>query len=200
MEPSSTPQQPTSVPQPPSVGAETRWRNFLIASIGIVLSVLLVLGLHRQDTRPSLSALAAAATPLEQAVTNGKPSLVEFYANWCTSCQAMVGDMAALEQEYGDRVNFVMLNVDNGKWLPEVMRYQVDGIPHFEFLNTQGKAIAAAVGEQPRLILSQSLDALVTGKPFPGQQQSGQVSALPAPRQGQQADPRGHGGMPSGST
>jgi thiol-disulfide isomerase/thioredoxin len=184
-----------SVSQSPKAPLETQLRNFIVVVVAIVLSVLIALGLHSRDAQPSLSSLAAAATPLEQAVANGKPSLVEFYANWCTSCQAMVNDMATLEKEYSDRVNFVMLNVDNSKWLPELMRYQVDGIPHFEFLNPKGEAIATAIGEQPRPILSQSLEALVTDKPFPGQQ-SGDISTLKSGSSAVSTDPRGHGGLP----
>ncbi|MEO1467086.1 MAG: thiol:disulfide interchange protein, partial [Cyanobacteria bacterium J06633_1] len=58
------------------------------------------------------------------------------------------GDLAQLKESYGDRVNFVMLNVDNTKWLPEMLRYRVDGIPHFLFMDVQGEAIAEAIGEQ----------------------------------------------------
>jgi thiol-disulfide isomerase/thioredoxin len=184
--------KPDSSLQAPKAPMETQLRNFLVVVVAIVLSVLIALGLHSRNSQPTLSSLAAAAMPLEQAITNGKPSLVEFYANWCTSCQAMVDDVAALEKEYGDRVNFVMLNVDNSKWLPELMRYRVDGIPHFEFLNNQGKAIATAIGEQPRPILSQALESLVTGKPFPGQQ-SGQTSELKSGSSAVSADPRSHG-------
>lgn len=178
--------------QAPKAPLEKQLRNFLVVVVAIVLTVLIALGLHSRNSQPTLSSLAAAATPLEQAVVNGKPSLVEFYANWCTSCQAMVGDIAALEKEYGDRINFVMLNVDNSKWLPELMRYRVDGIPHFEFLNAKGQATATAIGEQPRSILSQALEALVTGKPFPGQQ-SGQTSELKSGSSEASVDPRSHG-------
>jgi thiol-disulfide isomerase/thioredoxin len=177
-----------------------QFRNFLIVLVAIALSVLLALGLQNQSARPSLTALAASATALDTAIANGKPSLVEFYANWCTSCQAMVNDMAVLKEEYKDRVNFVMLNVDNSKWLPELMRYRVDGIPHFVFLDRTGGAIAGVVGEQPRTILDNNLAALVAEAELPYQQRNGQTSAF-SPNIGGSIgdDPRAHGSSTAGA-
>lgn len=117
----------------------TRLRNFVIAMVAIALSVALFLGLGTQTPEASLAKLDQGSTPLELALTNGKPTLMEFYANWCTVCQKMAPDMQQLETQYADKVNFVMLNVDNTKWLPELLKYQVDGIPHFLFWAKMGK-------------------------------------------------------------
>ncbi|HAZ49350.1 MAG TPA: thiol:disulfide interchange protein, partial [Cyanobacteria bacterium UBA11371] len=102
----------------------TRVRNLLIVIVAIALTVSLFLGMRTQTDTATLTELAENSTPLEVAMSNGKPTLMEFYANWCTSCQAMAKDMGELEQEYADKGNFVMLNVDNDKWLPEITRYR----------------------------------------------------------------------------
>ena len=110
-----------STPKPETTTGK-RVRNFLIAIVAIALSVALVLGLRTETNSTSLADLDQASTPLEVAISNGKPSIVEFYANWCTVCQKMAPDIAELEQEYAEKVNFVMLNVDNTKWLPEMLK------------------------------------------------------------------------------
>ncbi|MEA5618319.1 thioredoxin family protein [Cronbergia sp. UHCC 0137] len=172
-----------------------RVRNFVIAIVAIALGVTLFLGLRAESNSVSLAQLDQASTPLEVAVTNGKPSLVEFYADWCTVCQKMAPDIAQLKQQYADKLNFVMLNVDNNKWLPELLKYRIDGIPHFVFLNQQGETIAQAIGDLPRSVMDGNLAALVTGSTLPYAQAIGQVSTFSAPVaiEGSQDDPRSHG-------
>ena len=172
-----------------------RVRNFLIAIVAIALTVALFLGLRTETNSVSLSKLDNASIPLEVAMSNGKPSLVEFYADWCTVCQKMAPDLALLEQQYADKLNFVMLNVDNTKWLPEMLKYRVDGIPHFVFLSQNGETIAQAIGDQPRTIMASNLEALVTGSSLPYAQASGQVSKFSAPvaPTASKEDPRSHG-------
>jgi thiol-disulfide isomerase/thioredoxin len=178
----------------------TKIRNLIVVSVAVLLSVLVVIGLQTQTPAASLETLAAEATPLEEALKNGKPSFMEFYANWCASCQAMAGEMAELRETYRDDVNFVMLNVDNNKWLPEMLHYRVDGIPHFVYLDPTGETVTAAIGEQPKAIIASNLDALVAGEALPYQQGIGQTSPLEAPPSREAAindrrsdNPRSHG-------
>lgn len=172
-----------------------RVRNLIIAIVAIALTVALFLGLQNQNQAVSLTKLDEQSTPLDVALSNGKPTLMEFYANWCTSCQAMAPDIAKLEQQYADTVNFVMLNVDNTKWLPEILKYRVDGIPHFVFMNNEGVAIAGAIGKQPLTVMTTNLEALIAGLPLPYAQSNGQVSKFDAPvaPAGNSDDPRLHG-------
>ncbi|QLE54575.1 thioredoxin family protein [Nostoc sp. TCL26-01] len=185
----------TNSPIKPETSFGTRLRNLLIVLVAIALSVALFLGLRSETASVSLDELNQTSTPLDVAVSNGKPSIVEFYANWCTVCQKMAPDIAELEKEYSQNVNFVMLNVDNTKWLPEMLKYRVDGIPHFVFLNQKGEALAQAIGDQPHTVMASNLQALMTGSALPYAQASGQVSKFSAPVTSTsiQDDPRSHG-------
>ncbi len=171
-----------------------RVRNLVVVAIASLLSIAIIIGLQTRSPAASLSEMAEAAIPLDTALANGKPTLIEFYANWCTSCQAMAPDIAQLKTDYASKVNFVMLNVDNTKWLPEMLNYRVDGIPHFEFLSADSLEKGTTIGEIPRVILAENLDALVKKQPLPHAQASGPISEVePAASSDASADPRSHG-------
>lgn len=178
-----------------STNSLNRVRNIIIAIVAIALSLTLVLGSQTSVNSESLEAQAQQSIPLETAISNSSPTLIEFYANWCTSCQAMAGDLAQLKREYQEQINFVMLNVDNSKWLPEVLNYGVDGIPHFVFLNNQGEAIAEAIGEQPLSIFRSNLQALLDNNSLPYASSTGNTSNLSRKEilEGNTDNPRNHG-------
>jgi thiol-disulfide isomerase/thioredoxin len=179
----------------PDTSLAQRLRNFAIVGVAVVLAIAILLGLQTRTPSASLSDMAKAAVPLEQALTNGKPTFMEFYANWCTSCQAMAPSLQQLKGRYQDQVNFVMLNVDNSKWLPEMLHYRVDGIPHFAFLTPTGNDLGSAIGEVPNTILAENLDALIAGQPLPHAKATGQTSAVEAaltPSNSATDDPRSH--------
>lgn len=173
--------------------SEGKWKRFVISFVAIALGLALTIGFKTQPPAMTLESQAAEAMSLDVAIANDKPTLIEFYADWCTSCQAMADDLRQVKSAYGDRLNFVMLNVDNGKWLPEVLKYKVDGIPHFVFLGEDGAAIAETIGEQPRSILEADLDALIAHTELPYTYTQGQVSKLNDSPEKAQADPRSHG-------
>ena len=59
-----------------------------------------------------------------------------------------------VEQQQADKLNFVMLNVDNNAWTGEKREYRVSGIPHFVFLDDRGQARGAAIGKLPKQVQS----------------------------------------------
>lgn len=172
-------------------------RNLLVAIAAILLTTALFLGFQTQRSSTSLDAVAAAAIPIDQALANEKPTTIEFYADWCSSCQSMAADNLSLEQEYSDRMNFVMLNVDNTKWLPEITKYRVDGIPRFIFLDSQNQLIGDTTGAIPREIMAANIEAAIANQPLPHNSiSSDRTSPMKEPKAADTSQPMDHGKKP----
>ncbi|KAA8547282.1 hypothetical protein F0562_003854 [Nyssa sinensis] len=158
-----------------------------LAAVGLFFSTRLDLGVSLKD-------LSAAALPYEEALSNGKPTIVEFYADWCEVCRELAPEVYKVEQQYKDRVNFVMLNVDNTRWEQELDEFGVEGIPHFAFLDKNGNEEGNVVGRLPRQYLLENVDALARGEAsIPHARVVGQYSSAEARKVHQVVDPRSHG-------
>ena len=80
----------------------------------------------------------------EQEVLNSaNPVFVDFWAEWCGPCRAVSPIVEELSQEYGDKVNFVKLNVDENNELAQ--KYNVFSIPTLAIFK-DGKVISQKVG------------------------------------------------------
>ncbi|GLT36096.1 hypothetical protein SLA2020_104990 [Shorea laevis] len=158
-----------------------------LAAVGLFLSARLDFGISLQD-------LSAAAMPYEEALSNGKPTVVEFYADWCEVCRELAPDIYKVEQQHKDRVNFVMLNVDNTKWEQELDEFGVEGIPHFAFLDKDGNEEGNVVGRFPKQYFLDNVDALARGEAsVPHARVVGQYSSAESRNVHQVVDPRSHG-------
>jgi thiol:disulfide interchange protein len=161
-------------------------RNLLVAIAAIILTTALFFGFQAQQSSTSLDAVAAAALPIDQALENGKPTMIEFYADWCSSCQSMAADNLSLEKEYNDHMNFVMLNVDNTKC-------RVDGIPRFIFLDRANQSIGDTTGAVPRAIMAENIEAAIAQKPLPHNSiSSDRTSPVSEPKAADISQPRDH--------
>ncbi|GAV65561.1 Thioredoxin domain-containing protein [Cephalotus follicularis] len=166
--------------------------NKPIAVVATLAAVALFLS-TRLDFGISLKDLSATALPYEKALSNGKPTVVEFYADWCEVCRELAPDVYKVEQLYKDRVNFVMLNVDNTKWEQELDEFGVEGIPHFAFLDKDGNEEGNVVGRLPRQYFLDNVDALSRGEgSIPHARVVGQYSSAEFRKVHQVVDPRSH--------
>lgn len=109
----------------------------------------------------TLKEMASKAVPYEVAIANHKPTLIEFYADWCTTCQGMSPTVEALHQQYSEQVNFVMLNIDQPEWANQVADYGASGVPQFTLLDSTQTEIKTWVGKVPKPIFREKLDQVL---------------------------------------
>jgi thiol:disulfide interchange protein len=159
----------------PAPSSRERWILLLLATLLAVLLLWLRGGLHPQAP---LEKLARQSLDLPVALANGRPTIVEFYADWCQACQAMAPAMETLAERRQGQLNVVLLNVDNPRWQAEIERFQVNGIPQLDLFSASGQQVGRAIGARSAPELTALSDALLAGAPLPRLAGVGELSPL----------------------
>jgi thioredoxin 1 len=90
----------------------------------------------------------------DEVLSNAKPVLVDFWAEWCGPCRMVSPIVDELGADYADKLDVVKVNVDEEPELAQ--QYGITGIP--ALLVFKGGEIAKTmVGAKPKAILVQDL-------------------------------------------
>jgi thioredoxin 1 len=84
-----------------------------------------------------------------------EPVLVDFWAPWCGPCRMVAPVVDELAGEYGEKVKFVKLNVDDNT--ATAARYGIRSIPTLMVFK-RGEPVEQLIGFKPKSVLKQSLD------------------------------------------
>ena len=137
----------------------------------VLLSIILVISLfflrNGFKANAMLDELATTSLLPEKALSNGKPTVFEFYADWCEACKEMAPDMIELKKQTSNKVDVVLLNVDNPRWVDLINKYDVNGIPKLTFFDDKGIFKGFSLGVRKYSELNEIFLALINNAELP---------------------------------
>ena len=137
----------------------------------VLLSIILVISLfflrNGFKANAMLDELAKTSLLPEKALSNGKPTVFEFYADWCEACKEMAPDMIELKKQTSNKLDFVLLNVDNPRWVDLINKYDVNGIPKLTFFDDKGVLKGFSLGVRKYSELNEIFLALINNSELP---------------------------------
>ena len=134
----------------------------LVSSLFLAVALFFARGGLNLDS--PLDSLARSSLPPQQALLNGKPTVFEFYADWCEVCKEMAPYILSIENKMHGKIDVVLLNVDNPIWLDLIEENKVKGIPQFNFFNEFGEPVGNAIGLRSDDEISKLFNSLLEEK------------------------------------
>ena len=167
-------------------------QKMLLLISALVLAVTLFLVRNGGSVESPLDQLARRSLAPEVALSNGRPTILEFYADWCEVCREMAPAMLEVEQQHSDDLDVVLVNIDNPRWLDLTDRYEVTGIPQLNLFSADGTMRGRSLGGRSETELDSIAKALMKGSPLPAVVGVGETTPLPESASVDSTGPRSH--------
>ncbi|MBC8017353.1 MAG: thioredoxin family protein [Verrucomicrobia bacterium] len=97
-----------------------------------------------QSTAAQAELPSATAVTINQALSSGKPTVIDLGARTCIPCKKMAPTLESMSNEYRGRANVLFIDVWENKAAAEKFRVQM--IPTQIFFNGQGKEVKRHIG------------------------------------------------------
>lgn len=92
----------------------------------------------------AVETLTGQAADLQDVIGGGTPTVIEFWATWCSNCRELEPAMEAAQRRFGNRVRFVGVAVSVNQSDERVRRYVAEHLRGFtHFYDRRGNAIEA---------------------------------------------------------
>lgn len=134
---------------------------------------------------PDFTMYTEDGTEVKLSDFEGKPTILNFWATWCTPCKNEMPAIEAAYQQYGDKINFVIVNLTDGEndtvvsaaayiqaqgytfpvyfdtKLAGANAYGVSSIPLTLFIDANGDLVTYYTGSMSEKILQSGINMLL---------------------------------------
>lgn len=83
----------------------------------------------------------------KEVIESDVPVVVDFWAPWCNPCRMVAPVLADLDAQYGGKIKFVKVNVDENTLYAQ--KFRISSIPNILVING-GKVVDNIVGFRPK--------------------------------------------------
>jgi hypothetical protein len=142
------------------MGVLLAWALVLTAAL-LAQNQELKLNPHLDYNSDSVDGPLITGNDTETGVAAGKPNYVMIYGEGCFNSKRQARRTVALSALYGDRVNFVIIDLDKPQspaQIKLVQSYYEGSIPDLVVLDSNAKAVYNQAGEQTEEVLSHILN------------------------------------------
>ena len=91
-------------------------------------------------------------------INSDKPTLVDFYANWCQPCKMMTPIIEETKNTLGDKATVLKIDIDKNREV--ALKYGIRGVPTM-ILFQKGKTIWRQSGVVPSKMLVGEVEKIV---------------------------------------
>jgi hypothetical protein len=133
----------------------------LVFGAALVAEGQLKLNPHLDYSSDSVDGPLITGNDTQTGVVAGKPNYVMIYGEGCYNSKRQARRTVALSERYGDKVNFVIIDLDKPQspaQLKLVQTYYGGSIPDLVVLDGKGKPVYNQAGEQSEEVLGRILD------------------------------------------
>lgn len=112
-------------------------------------------------TGPETQKLATILSTQSGGGNSPRPTVIDFYANWCNPCQQLHTILEKAKVEYGDKLAVIRVDVDDEKNQNLIDQYDVSPIPTLVYLDAHGQVVSFSVGYPGEAAINQELKKIL---------------------------------------
>lgn len=98
------------------------------------------------------------ATFVDEVVMADKPTVVDYWADWCAPCRQLSPIIDELAKEYGDKVNFVKMDTNTNTQVP--MEQGIMALPTLQVFSG-GRVVKQLQGARSKAALVKALSEFI---------------------------------------